>query len=63
VSDAPYQHRTALIHLGIAAVSLGAAAWLAWAGAYAGIVGLLLSAATNGLIGYEKWDLLRRGKA
>jgi hypothetical protein len=63
VSDVRYQRETALVHVAIAAVSLGAAAWLAWAGAYAGIVGLLLSAATNGLIGWEKWDLLRRGKA
>jgi hypothetical protein len=63
MSDARYQKETALVHVAIAAASLGAAACLAWAGAYAGIVGLLLSAATNGLIGWEKWDLLRRGKA
>jgi hypothetical protein len=63
LADEYYQRRTAWIHGAITAVSLGAAAWLAWAGAYAGIVGLLLSAATNAAIGYEKLDLLRRGKA
>jgi hypothetical protein len=63
VSDARYQKHTATIHLLLALTSLGAAGWLAWAGAYAGIVGLLLSAATNAAIGHEKWDLLRRGKA
>jgi hypothetical protein len=63
VSTPGYQRRTAWIHGAIALLSLGGAAWLAWAGAYAGIVGLLLSAATNAAIGWEKWDLLRRGKA
>jgi hypothetical protein len=63
VATPGYQRRTALIHGAIAVASVVAAAWLAWAGAYAGIVGLLLSAATNAAIGYEKLDLLRRGKA
>jgi hypothetical protein len=63
MSDPRYQRQTALIHLTLAGVSLAAAVGLWWAGAYAGITGLLISLATNALIGWEKWDLLRRGKA
>jgi hypothetical protein len=63
VATPGYQKRTALIHGAIAVISLVAAAWMAWAGAYTSVAGLVISAVTNGLIGWEKWDLLRRGKA
>jgi hypothetical protein len=58
-----YQRRTAWIHGAIAVASVVAAAWMAWAGAYTSVTGLVLSALTNAAIGWEKWDLLRRGKA
>jgi hypothetical protein len=63
VATPGYQKRTAAIHAVIAALSLAAAAWMAWAGAYTSVAGLVLSALTNAAIGHEKWDLLRRGKA
>lgn len=63
MSDARYQRHTALIHLAIAALSLGAAAWLGCLGSFNSVPGLALGAATNALIGIEKLDLLRRGKA
>lgn len=65
MSDPRYQRHTGGYHLGLATACLLAVAGLLWYQALnaGSAVGLLLTSVTNALIGWEKFDLLRRGKA
>lgn len=65
MSDPRYQRHTGAYHLGLSIASLLAIAGLAWWQALnaGSAVGLLLTSVTNALVGWEKFDLLRRGKA
>lgn len=63
MSDSQYQKHTALYHMVLAAGCVTAVGWCVWRGSVSPTVGLMLTAVTNVLIGLEKLNLLRRGKA
>jgi hypothetical protein len=63
VATEGYQRRTALYHLGLALACMAAVGWAGWSGGISPVAGLLLTAGTNLLIGWEKARLLREGKS
>lgn len=65
MSDPKYQRHTGAYHLGLSAACLLASAWLGWRGTLteAAALGLVLTCITNALVSWEKYNLLRRGRA
>jgi hypothetical protein len=58
-----YQRFTAWVHLGLAAISLLVAVPFCCLGQYGTTIGFFLSACTNALIGWAKFDLMNKGKS